>query len=70
MVKSAAKVIEDKGGPKVFAEKVGKPAGTVRLWKHRDYFPRTAWPEINSAFPDLALDVLRAIEAERQGRLA
>lgn len=68
MVKSAAVIIEEKGGSTAFANAVGKSAGAVRLWKHRDYFPRQAWPEINGAFPDLPLDVLRAIEAERQAR--
>lgn len=69
MIKSAKQIIDDKGGPSVFAEAVGYKAGAVRLWKHRDYFPRKAWPDINSAFPDLALDVLRAVEAEREGRV-
>ena len=63
MVKSASAIIEEKGGPTAFAKAVGKNPGAVRLWKHRNYFPRSAWPEINSAFPDLALDVLRAVEA-------
>jgi hypothetical protein len=65
MIKSAAEIIDEKGGAAKFAEAVGVPKGRVRLWKHRNYFPRQQWPEINSAFPDLALDVLRAVEAKR-----
>lgn len=63
MAKSVSEIIEDKGGPSKFAEAVGKDAGAVRLWKFRDKFPRTAWPEISGAFPDLSQDVLVAIEA-------
>jgi hypothetical protein len=63
MLKSAAQIISEKGGPAIVAAKVGKTAGAVRVWKHRDTFPREAWPEIMRAFPDLTLDVLMKLEA-------
>lgn len=62
MRKSASDIIEEKGGSAIFAERVGQTPGAVRVWKSRNRFPRTAWPEINSAFPDLTLDVLKEIE--------
>lgn len=42
--------------------------GAVRMWKQRNTLPRTNWPEIIAAFPDLTLDELRGIEA--RGRAA
>jgi hypothetical protein len=65
MTDSAAKIIEAKGGPTAFAAKVNRRPGAVRAWKHRNYFPREAWPEIIGAFPDLALEKLIKIEACR-----
>lgn len=62
MTKSPADIIHAKGGPAAFAAAVGKEPGAVRLWKHRNRFPRNAWPEIISAYPDLTLDVLRKVE--------
>jgi len=61
---SAAQIIDAKGGPAAFAVKVDRRPGTVRAWKHRNYFPRQAWPEIIGAFPDLPLEAL--IEIERR----
>ena len=63
---SAAQVIDAKGGPAAFASKVNRRPGAVRAWKHRNYFPREAWPEIINAFPDLGLDSLIKIEACRK----
>jgi hypothetical protein len=62
MKKSPAEIIEEKGA-NVFAEKTGKTLGAIRVWKHRNHFPRECWPEINRAFPDLTLDCLMTIEA-------
>jgi hypothetical protein len=59
-----AEIIDEKGGPAVFAEKVGKSAGAVRLWKHRNQFPRDAWPEIITAFPDISMERLMELEAQ------
>lgn len=60
---SASDIIDAQGGPTVFAEKVNRTAGAVRVWKHRNYFPRDAWPEIIGAFPDMTLERLMQIEA-------
>jgi hypothetical protein len=61
--KSVSEIIEAKGGPTAFAAKVNRRTGAVRAWKHRNYFPRDAWPEIIKAFPDLSLDKLIKMEA-------
>ena len=58
-----SKIIDAKGGPTAFAAKVKRRPGAVRAWKHRNYFPRDAWPEIIKAFPDLSLERLLKIEA-------
>jgi hypothetical protein len=64
MGNSAAKIIDAKGGPTAFAARVKSSPGVVRAWKHRNYFPREAWPEIITAFPDLMLDKLLEMEAD------
>lgn len=61
MVKSAAQFIEAKGVTAV-ATATGRTVGAVRVWKHRDRIPREAWLEINKAFPEMTLDVLKRIE--------
>jgi hypothetical protein len=66
MSESAAQIIDDKGGPSAVAAKVGRSPGAVRVWKHRDAFPRDAWPEIIGAYPDLTLDRLMKIERSRE----
>ncbi|MGH1574333.1 carph-isopro domain-containing protein [Methylobacterium sp. P31] len=70
MSDTAAQIIDDKGGPTAVAAKVGRTPGAVRVWKHRDVFPREAWPEILEAFPDITLDQLRELEKARQRRKA
>jgi len=64
MGNSAAEIIVAKGGPSTFADKIKRNPGAVRVWKHRNYFPREAWPEIITAFPDLPLEKLIKIEAQ------
>lgn len=66
MLKTPSQIIDDKGGPAKMAALVGKRPGAIRAWKHRDTFPREAWPEIMQAFPELTLDALIAIEASRR----
>jgi hypothetical protein len=68
--KSVSEIIAAKGGPAAFAAKVKRRPGAVRAWKHRNYFPRDAWPEIIKAFPDLSLDRLIKIEACPTSRFA
>lgn len=66
MGNSAAEIIAAKGGATAFAAKVNRRPGAVRAWKHRNYFPREAWPEIINAFPDLVLERLIEIERARK----
>lgn len=66
MPKTPADIILEKGGSTVVAAKVGRRPGAVRAWKHRNQFPREAWPEIIQAFPDMTLERLIEIEAARQ----
>lgn len=63
MPSSAAEIIKSKGGPAAVAARVGYRPGAVRAWKHRNCFPREAWPEILRAFPDITLDKLMEIES-------
>lgn len=62
MLGSAAEIIDEKGGPAAVAAKVHRSPGAVRVWKHRNQFPREAWPEIIGAFPDITLDKLMELE--------
>lgn len=64
-MQTPAEIIAEKGGSKAFAAKVNRRPGTVRAWKHHNYFPRDAWPEIIMAFPELKLQVLLKLEASR-----
>lgn len=62
MVTSAHQFIGEKGVPAIRLA-TGRSEGAVRVWKHRNRFPRDVWPELASAFPEeLTLDVLRLIE--------
>jgi hypothetical protein len=61
----AAQLIDEKGGPAVFAAAIGKEPGAVRMMKHRGSLPRSVWPEIQRAFPDVTLEVLLKTEEGR-----
>lgn len=56
-------IVEAKGGDTAFAEAVGVSVGTVRTWKWRKKPAKAAWLQINTAFPDLGLDVLQKLDA-------
>lgn len=62
MVRNAIQFIDDQGGPAVIARATGYGAGAVALWRHRNKLPRTAWPELLKAFPEVDLEELLAIE--------
>lgn len=64
---NAADFIDAKGGPAAVAVATGYKAGAVSLWKHRRKLPRSAWPEILEAYPDVTMDELKAIEAAGGG---
>lgn len=62
MVTSAHQFIEEKGVAAIRLA-TGRSEGAVRVWKHRNRFPREVWPELVNRFPDeLSLDVLQLIE--------
>lgn len=58
-----SQIITDKGGPTAVAALVGKTPGAVRVWKHRNTFPRDAWPELMQAFPEITLGRLMEMES-------
>lgn len=61
-VSSASDLIAAKGGSAAFARAIGREPGAVRMMKLRGALPRSAWPEIIEAFPDITLDDLKEIE--------
>jgi hypothetical protein len=63
MISSAIEFIDRRGGPAVVARATGHKPGAVALWRHRNRLPRSAWPEILDAFPDVGLEDLKRIEA-------
>ena len=63
---NAAEFIDKKGGPAAVARATGYKPGAVALWRHRNKLPRTAWPEIIDAYPDITLSELKAIETGQQ----
>lgn len=68
MSKSPAEVIAEKGHATI-ADRLGMKPETVRMWRFRNRIPRSVWPELAGAFPDLDLATLREIET-RAGRAA
>lgn len=64
MIGSASDFIGKKGVQAVAAA-TGRSLGAIRVWKHRDRFPREAWLELSEAFPELTLDELKRLEAQR-----
>lgn len=63
MSKSVAQIIDDLGGPAIIAEALAITEGAVRLWRHREKIPRTAWPDLFLRFPGaVSMDELRASE--------
>lgn len=63
MINTAAELIEAKGGSAAFAEAIKRDPAAVRMMKHRNKLPRSVWPEIVHAFPEVTLDQLKHIEA-------
>lgn len=60
---SASAFVDERGGPKAVAEATGRNPGAVSLWKNRNKLPRSAWPDVQKAYPDISLDDLLAMEA-------
>lgn len=55
--------IIDSRGAKTIGDRTGIPVGRIRVWKHRQRIPRSAWPDLIEAFPDLTLEALKQAEA-------
>lgn len=60
---TAEQFIEARGGTTTVANSTGYKPGAVALWKHRNKLPRTAWPEIVRAYPDVSIEDLLKVEA-------
>jgi hypothetical protein len=68
MTRTAADIIEAKGGPIAFAQKIGASVDEVRVWKTRNRIPRTRWLEVHEAYRDLTRAVLEAANPPRASR--
>ncbi len=64
MVRNAVDFIKAKGGPKAVSQATGHGAGAISVWASRNKLPRSAWPELLNAFPDITLDDLLAMEGD------
>lgn len=63
--RSVAKFIDELGGTPAVAEKTGHRAGTIYKWRCVNVLPRSAWPEVLKAFPEVSVDALLALEARQ-----
>lgn len=63
MTQTHADIIETKGGPAVVAEALSIKPARVRTWVWRGKIPRSNWPEVIEAFPEITLEALKAAEA-------
>lgn len=63
--RAVAALIEELGGAKAVSTKTGHKAGTVRKWKCVNALPRSAWPDLQKAFPQISLDRLLDVESGR-----
>lgn len=54
--------IDDRlGGTDTVSEKIQRTPSAVRMWVHRRTVPRSIWPELLEAYPDLTIDELKAV---------
>jgi hypothetical protein len=58
-------IITKHGGSSKVAKLVGCSPGAVRLWRHRNYFPRQVWPEL---IKHLGLRLDQLMTMERRGK--
>lgn len=56
-------IIEDKGGASAIAAALNVKPARVRMWKLRKRLPRSIWPELIEAYPDLSVEQLKEAEA-------
>lgn len=67
MFTNVSELLDSKGGNASVATATGYAPGAVALWRHRNKLPRSAWPDLMKAFPDITLDALLALEAAAVG---
>ena len=68
-MRTPAQLIDGHGGPAAFARAIGSTSDAVRQMKFRNKLPRSVWPEVMTAFPDLTLKVLQASEVAAKRRV-
>jgi len=61
MANSPSEFIDEIGARRI-AEAVGQDIGVVRVWKHRNKFPRAVWLHLATEFPELDLKTLEAFD--------
>lgn len=54
--------VDSLNGNAAVAKATGHSEGAVALWVHRNRLPRSAWPEVMTAFPDVTLARLLDLE--------
>jgi hypothetical protein len=62
MADTPIQFIDTRGGPTAVANATGHKVGAVNVWRHRNKIPRTAWPEVMLAFPDVSMPDLLEME--------
>lgn len=62
MAKTHIDIIQTKGASAIAIALGAKPA-TVRMWRLRKRIPRSVWPELIEAYPDLTVEQLKEAEA-------
>lgn len=63
MPQTHVQIIQDLGGPAALADRLNIKPTRVRMWKQRKRLPRSVWPELIEAYPDLSVETLKAAEA-------
>lgn len=53
-------------GVRRIADELGMKSESVRMWRFRRTIPRSAWPELVRAFPEITLDELFAAHPPRE----
>lgn len=66
MAETVRTFIDSLKGNAAVAKATGHSEGAVALWVHRNRLPRSAWPEVMTAFPEATLERLLALEAACQ----
>jgi hypothetical protein len=62
VTQSHPQIIDSCGGATAVAEKMRVKPARVRMWIFRRRIPRSAWPEVIEAYPNLSVEALKAAE--------